>query len=151
MSGTVKGIGLVIGCFLFLLAVFFMGFFDSLSEVINADHVETHYRTQIDSIHEESQEAHILFWETTVYVSTYDVTYEDGSKDTIQVEYPVPQSSKHYVGEKLTVFKSDDRYAFERSKLFEHPALHRTGLGIIILEAAIVLTIIFPGRRRFRF
>lgn len=151
MSGTAKGIIIIIGCFLFLIAVFFMGFFDSLSEVINADDVETHYRTQINSIHEESQEARILFWETTVYVSTYDVTYEDGSKDTIKVEYPVPQSSKHYVGEKLTVFKCDDRYAFERSKLFEHPALHRTGLGIIILEAAIALAIIFPGRRRFRF
>ncbi|MCQ2527983.1 MAG: hypothetical protein MJ108_02560 [Saccharofermentans sp.] len=149
MSSTGKAILAFAGVFLFIIAVFLIGFFDSLSEVINAENVETHYGTQINSIEEEAKDARILFWETTVYVSTYDVTYEDGSNDTIHVEYPVPQSGNHYIGEKLTVYKSGDRYAFERSKLFEHPALHRTGIGIIIFEAAVVLSIVYPRRHRF--
>lgn len=151
MSSTGKAILAFAGVFLFIIAVFLMGFFDSLSEVINADKVETHYGTQINSIAEEGKDVRILFWETTVYVSTYDVTYEDGSNDTIHMEYPVPQSGNHYIGEKLTVYKSGDRYAFERSKLFEHPALHRTGIGILIFEGAVLFTIIFPRRRRIFF
>lgn len=149
MSGTAKGIFAGVAVFLFFLAMFLIGFFDSLSEVIHADEVETNYGAEITSMKEEAKEAHMLFLKTTVYVGTYSVTYEDGSKETFEIESEVPQVRNHRVGEKVTVFKCDDRHAFVRGDLFQHPALRRTGIGIIIFEGAVLLSIVYPRRHRY--
>lgn len=148
MSGTAKGIFAVIAVLLFFVAVFLFGFFDTVSEFIHDDEVEVLYNAQITDMSENPKVVHILFRETQVYITTYSVVYSDGTRETFDIESPVPQKRNHSIGEKITVFRCGDRHSFDRSELFAHPTLHRIGIGIIILEVVVIMVFIAPKQRR---